>query len=65
MHAPDPTRDQDPAQCADSMDDSPEGDELTDEQLEKAAGGITNAQYERLIDSPGAPGPQTAADPNS
>ena len=61
----DPTKDQDPTPSEAAQNSASDEHELTDEQLEKAAGGITNAQYERLIDSPGAPGPQTAADPNS
>ena len=39
MPDPDPTKDQDPTQPEASKEDAPDGTELTDEQLEKAAGG--------------------------
>ena len=39
MPDPDPTKDQDPTQPEAFKEDTPEGTELTDEQLEKAAGG--------------------------
>ena len=65
MPDPDPTKDQGPTRPEASKEDAPDGTELTDEQLEKAAGGITTEQYDQLMDAPGAPGPQTAADPDS
>jgi hypothetical protein len=37
---PDPNNDQDPTQPEDSTEDAPDGTELSDEQLEKAAGGF-------------------------
>ena len=40
MPDPDPTKDQDPTQPEAAKKDVPDGTELTDEQLEKAAGGI-------------------------
>ena len=40
MPDPDPTKDQDPTQTEASNEEAPEGAELTDEQLEKAAGGF-------------------------
>ena len=40
MPDPNPTKDQDPTQPEASKEDAPDGTELTDEQLEKAAGGI-------------------------
>ena len=39
MPDPDPTKDQDPTQPEASNEDAPDGTELTDEQLKKAAGG--------------------------
>ena len=39
MPDPDPTKDQDPTQPEASKEDTPDGTELTDEQLKKAAGG--------------------------
>jgi hypothetical protein len=39
MPDPDPTKDQDPTQPEASKEDAPDGTELTDEQLKKAAGG--------------------------
>ena len=36
---PDPTKDQDPTQPEASKEDAPDGAELIDEQLKKAAGG--------------------------
>jgi hypothetical protein len=40
MPDPDSAKDQDPTQPEASTEDAPDGTELTDEQLEKAAGGI-------------------------
>ena len=40
MPDPNPTKDQDPTQPEASKEDAPDGTELTDEQLEKSAGGI-------------------------
>ena len=40
MPDPEPTKDQDPTQPEATNQDAPDGTELTDEQLEKAAGGI-------------------------
>ena len=40
MPDPDPTKGQDPTQPEASAQDAPDGTELTDEQLEKAAGGV-------------------------
>ena len=39
MPDPDPAKDQDPTQPEATNQDAPDGTELTDEQLEKAAGG--------------------------
>ena len=43
MPDPDPNKDQDPTQLDASTQDAPDRTELTDEQLEKAAGGIATA----------------------
>ena len=40
MPDPNPTKDQDPTQPEASKEDAPDGTELTDEQLKKAAGGV-------------------------
>ena len=40
MPDPDPTKDQDPTQPEASTEGAPDGTELTDEQLKKAAGGV-------------------------
>ena len=45
MPDPDPTKDQDPTQPEAANQDTPDGTELTDEQLDKAAGG-TGANYD-------------------
>ena len=40
MPDPDPTKDQDPTHSEAAQNNAPDGTELTDEQLEKAAGGM-------------------------
>ena len=50
MPDPDPTKGQDPTQPEASKEDAPDGTELTDEQLEKAAGGVTSYASANSID---------------
>ena len=45
-----PTKHQEPAQPEASNEDAPDGTELTDEQLEKAAGGVTSYASANSID---------------
>ena len=52
MPDPDPTKDQDPTQPEASKEDTPDGTELTDEQLEKAAGGTWAAQNQGEMPMP-------------
>ena len=50
MPDPDPTKDQDPTQPEASKQDAPDMTELTDEQLEKAAGGVDSYASANSID---------------
>ena len=50
MPDPDPTKDQDPTQPEASKQDAPDMTELTDEQLEKAAGGVDSSASANSID---------------
>ena len=50
MPDPDPTKDQDPTQPEASKEDAPDETELTDEQLEKAAGGMVSDASANSID---------------
>ena len=48
MPDPDPTKDQALTQPEASKEDAPDGTELTDEQLEKAAGGMAASEADGL-----------------
>ena len=50
MPDPEPTKDQDPTQLEASKEDAPDETELTDEQLEKAAGGMVSDASANSID---------------
>ena len=52
MPDPDPTKDQDPTQPEASKEDAPDGTELTDEQLKKAAGGMCDGSTGFIDDRP-------------
>ena len=50
MPDPDPTKDQDPTQPEASKEDTPDETELTDEQLEQAAGGMIDGSTKFIND---------------
>ena len=50
MLDPDPTKDQDPTQPEASKEETPDGTELTDEQLEQASGGVISDASANSID---------------
>ena len=52
MPDPDPTKDQDPTQPEASKEDAPDGTKLTDEQLEKAAGGMCDGSTKFIDERP-------------
>ena len=51
MPDPNPTKDQDPTQPEASKEDAPDGTELTDEQLEKAAGGMCDGSTKFITEA--------------